>query len=220
MDKKFKYWIILFKNKSKSKIMNKFKKYSDALLYYNNLLKENKHSVIFETQRINARSTIFELGLVERTSGKSIPIYKIDEFERNKKIEIGDGEYSFKKLEPFKIAEKIFDIQTNKRITVGELLSKYLSSKKLSMVSSLNNKLIIQPEDDIFIFSTKNINEAHRLMDILSLHLKENDKGNFLFIKDFDTAQRSYLYEVIEKRGYSRDWLYRASTTHKPRKSK
>jgi hypothetical protein len=79
-----------------------------------------------------------------------------------------DDGFNLIKLKPHKVDEKIFDIQQNKKIFVSELITKYLRGFEIKMVFSLNNKIVIQKDDDFKIFSLKNEGESERLVDCLS----------------------------------------------------
>ena len=59
------YIIVLFKNKSKKKIINKFKTKERAIEFYKKMIEGN--DVIFDCQTENGKSCFFELGLLEKT---------------------------------------------------------------------------------------------------------------------------------------------------------
>jgi len=207
--------VVLFKNKSKKKIINKFKTFKRANAFYKKLLDQSEN-VIFPKVWENANPAKYELGLLEK-KGKNELIYMTDELGRNVKVVLEDDQYSFKKIENYNTEERIYDLQINKKISIDKFISKYLSKKTTKMVSSLNNKIIVQYDDNVFLFSTKTTEESHRLIDCLTKHFIDKKIGGTMFVKDVDSSQRAYLYSVLEQKGFSKKMLYRLTTTHSPR---
>lgn len=62
------YLIVLFKNKIKKKIINKFKTSKKANDYYKSLL-EKSDEVIFDKKYENGFECSYEIALLEKTSG-------------------------------------------------------------------------------------------------------------------------------------------------------
>jgi hypothetical protein len=75
------------------------------------------------------------------------------------------------------------------------------------MVSKLNNKIVIQDDDKLDLFILKNINDADRFMQFLEEKIPNKNK-TYMLVRDVSTSQRKYLYEELEKKGYSRKLLY------------
>ena len=75
------YLIVLFKNKEKRKIINKFKTSKKALKYYDSLLSDS-NNVIFETKTENGLGCSFDLALMEIKGSKSEKTYIKDELVR------------------------------------------------------------------------------------------------------------------------------------------
>ena len=84
----------------------------------------------------------------------------------------------------------------------------------MKMVSSINNKIVVQKDDECYLFSLKNHNEALRFIDCLSQLFFKEKKSNCLFVKDNSKAQRKYLIDLLSKKGVDKKILYRKSTTH------
>ena len=61
----YNFQIVLFKNKIKKKIINKFKTYKRALLQFETITGESKN-VIFPVKFENGVSSIYELAILER----------------------------------------------------------------------------------------------------------------------------------------------------------
>ena len=116
-------------------------------------------------------------------------------------------------INTFKIEEEVFDVQTNLKITTEGLIKKYLKKQGVKMISSLNNKIIVQNEDEIFLFTTKNVTESVRFLDCVSNYFHRIKRGDCLFVKDVSTPQKKYLYNLLESRGFDKKILYRKFTT-------
>lgn len=205
--------IVLFKNKVKKKIINKFKTFKKAENYYKSLLNKSEN-VIFEKKIENTISCKHEIALLEKNGVENI-MYNTDELGRSIKVVLEDPQYVIRKINNYKIEEKIFDISRNKKITVTEFIKNFLSENSTRMVSSLNNKIIIQDNENINLFSLKDSNEAHRFIDVLNEYLISINKNTVIFVKDVDSSQRSYIYKILEEKGFDKKMLYRSKTTHR-----
>ena len=213
----YNYLIVLFKNKVKKKIINKFQTLQKTELTFKKLI-EASNSVIFEKKMENGVPCHYELALIEKYSGFSSNVYIKDEIGRQRKVELEDDNYRILKIVPFSIPDKILDINTGKRITSETFIKKYLPEKQLSMVSSLNNKLIVQHDDEHKLFTLKTISDAQRLIDSLFDYFMDNKRSDVIFVKDISTVQRKYLYNILEEKGFSKSYLQRHSTTHPSKK--
>jgi hypothetical protein len=210
-----KFIIVLFKNKLKKKIINKFKTFKKAKNFYDDLLNKSEN-VIFDKKWENAVECKYDIALLEKNGINEI-IYTTDELGRNIKVNLEDDNYTFRKITPYKLEEKIYDLQLNRRISISELIKKYLSGLGIKLISSLNNKIVIQQDDNFSIFSTKNTEESHRLVDSLTKHFINIGRSDFIFVKDIDSAQRAYLYKILDEKGFDKKMLYRTKTTYLPR---
>jgi len=207
------YTIILFKNKVRYKILKKYITFKKAEKYYNDLLKKNQ-DVFFGVETECAKPVEFELALIEKYSNKIIPLFKTDPLGRNIPIKSDNDEFTIIKLEPYKLPEKIFHIDKKSRMDCNDVVKKFLNGDVLKMISKLNNKIIIQDEDKFNLFSLKSDSDATRFIDNLQNKLLSSGKNNCLFVKDTDKAQKKYLYEMLEEKGYDKKMLYRVTTTH------
>ena len=86
-----------------------------------------------------------------------------------------------------------------------------LSEKNnLKLVSKLNNKIIIQSDEQIRLFSLKNESDSERLFEILS----QEQKRAYIMAPEVSIEQRKYLYNLLENYGFDKSMLYRKSTTY------
>jgi hypothetical protein len=88
----------------------------------------------------------------------------------------------------------------------------------LKMISVLNNKIVLQEDEKIHLFTLKSESESSRFVDCMSLHFFKIKRGDCLFVKDYSTAQRKYLYSLLESNGIDKKILYRKFTTLPPSK--
>jgi hypothetical protein len=207
------YLVVLFKNKKRKRIIKKFVTLSRAKKLYNQLINESKE-VIFEVLVENGKECKFELGLIENKTNQSAPVYMTDDFGRTVKVKLEDDGMSLLEIIPYREEELIYDVQTKKKITSQELVKKYFKTDGLKMLSVLNNKAILQKDEEIYLFSLKNESECSRFVDSLSTHFFKTKRGDCLFIKDYSSAQRKYLYELLESNGFDKKVLYRKFTTY------
>ena len=199
------YIIVLFKNKIKKKIIKKFKTLNNAKKFYNTLL-EKSDSVIFNMET--------EIGFLEKNV-TPLPYYVKDDFGRQIKIELEDPDYSLTKLSKFKKEELIFDVSKSKRVSVQYLIKQYLPKLGIKLVSKINNKIVIQNNSEINLFSLKTEGDTNRLMDGLSSYLLSKGRIDCILVKDSSKGQKKYLYDLLNDAGYSKSVLYRRFTTYK-----
>lgn len=207
------YLVVLFKNKKKKKIIKKFITLSRAKNYFDGLI-EKSNEVIFEVLVENGKECKFELGLISLTTNQSSPVYMTDEFGRSIKVKLDENGMSILNLKPFRDEDLIYDVRNKKKITTQEFIKRYLKGDGLKMVSVLNNKVILQRDEKIDLFSLKNESECSRFVECLSSYFFKIKRGDCLFIKDCSSPQRKYLYELLESNGFDKKVLYRKFTTY------
>lgn len=208
-----RYLVILFKNKKKKKILNKFVSFERAKLYYKSIIKKSEE-VIFDVNYEKGNASIYEVGIVEIGSVGDFPVYVTDSMGRNIKVKLDEDNMYLKEISLYRKEELIFDVDKNKKIKIDYFIKKYLTKDTLKVVSILNNKIIVQKDEDIKLFSVKNEMDASRFVECLSDYFFKNRRNDCLFVKDTSTPQRKYLFELLEKSGFDKKILYRKFTTH------
>lgn len=206
------YLIVLFKNKVRHKILKKYITYKKAKNYFDEQVRKSEE-VVFDKLIVNGKECKFEVGLIEKSSKQLVPVYMTDEMGRNIKVKLENDGLTMIQIVPFKIEEEVFDIQKNVRISVPQLIRRYLSRDGIKMVSTLNNKIIIQNNDDVSLFSLKSNSEANRFIDCLSHYFFKIKRGDCIFVKDVSSAQKKYLYKILSEKGIDKKILYRKFTT-------
>ena len=123
-----------------------------------------------------------------------------------------------KQIKPYKVEEKIYDWLTNERITFDMLIKQYCIRKEMKSISTLHNKLIIQINDKFFVFSLKNVDDSHRLLETIENYFRQNGRDDAIFIKDTSIIQRKWIYDLLVRNGFNKQKLYRQTTTFSKRK--
>jgi hypothetical protein len=205
-----KYLIVLFKNKERKKIINKFKTYERAKNFFDKKINED---VIFDKRVENGRDCYFELGLLEKNSENFDSVFVKDDMGRQIKVELDDSDYKIIKISTYKVEDLIFDVSKNKRISFNNFYRTYLPRNGVKLVSKINNKIIVQEDDNINLFSLKCDKESDRFFTILNEQLMLRGRTDCILVPDSSKAQKKYLYELLESKGISKSILYRRSTT-------
>lgn len=205
--------IVLFKNKIKKKIINKFKTYNNAKKFYDKILSES-NTVIFNMETENGKYCEYELGFLERGVAHR-PYFVRDKYGRQIRVDLEDPNFNLKILNDYKKEELLFDITKSKRITVLTMIKEYLPKVGVKMISKLNNKIIIQNNEKIHLFSLKTEEDSNRLIDTLSEYMINQERIDCILIKDGSKEQKKYMYDLLNKNGYDKSILYRKFTTYK-----
>jgi hypothetical protein len=82
------------------------------------------------------------------------------------------------------------------------------------LVSKLNNKIVVQNEDNVNLFTMKNELDAQRLIENLTQRFIKLKRGDCMFVLDVSSPQRKYLYKLLIDKGYDVNYLYRKETTY------
>ena len=98
-----------------------------------------------------------------------------------------------------------------------DLVKKYCKTKNLKSIYTLNNKICIQVDSDVKVFSLKDKNESVRFLDSLQDYFFTIGRYDAIFVKDISNAQRKWIYEVLEEKGFEKKRLYRLKTTFSKR---
>ena len=207
MEKKYKIVLlgddlpkkVLFKSNVKRNIQQKFKK----------LGKSTKP--LFTRKYVKRKICQFHLGLFSLEPTKD-SIYIKDKFGRNIIKDLKLDNYFLIDLVPFYIEELIYDHQTKKRISFDYFYNSYLTVTDFIQLFTLNNKIIIQKDENVNIFSLKNIDDTNRFISLIKNEMINNNKVNCLIVQDYDTIQRKQLYKLLTRKGFKRSFLYKHYT--------
>jgi|694.fasta_scaffold70645_4 hypothetical protein len=213
MDKK--YIIVLFKNKKKRKIIKGYNTEKRAKKFFNEKVKSNdiKFPMLYE----NAEKVEYEIGLLTNQSKIQKTLYTIDELGRNQIVNIEDPDFIFLDIKKYDLEEKIYDWQTEEKITYDYFYKKYLPSKELKSIFTVHNKIIIQINEDFNVFSLKNNFDSVRLLETLQEDFVNTGRMDGIFVRDTSTTQRKWIYNVLVENGFDKQRLYRRKTTFSKR---
>jgi len=206
----------LFKNKKKKKLIKGYKTESNAKSKFKSILKENK--VKFPVYYENAEPCNFELGLLTNQSSYQKSLFTTDDLGRNNLVKLeGKSDYIFMDIKTYLVEEKIYDWQTDDRITYDEMVSNYCKKNTLKNISTLNNKLIIQIDEQFYLFSLKNTEDSVRLLQTMEHDFMTSGRRDAFFVRDMSTVHRKWMYNLLESHGFDRKKLYRQNTTYSKR---
>ncbi len=204
---------MLFKNRTKKKIINKFVTYKRAKALYDKMVKESD-GVVFETKHENGKPCVYDLAILERVGNNFIPLFVTDELGRSIKVDIDDPEWVMIELSSYRVPEHIQDYQTNTKISYEFFEKKYLSKDGLKMLSMLNNKVVLQRDEEMFLFSLKNEEDCNRFLSSLEDYYLSINRMDVLIVRNLSSPNKKYLYQILQDRGFNKKFLYRKTTTH------
>jgi hypothetical protein len=209
----YNFQIVLFKNKIKKKIINKFKTYKKTNDKFKILIEES-NDVVFPVKYENGSHSFYELAILEKKKSSGEKLFIKDELGRQIKVGLDDEEFTISKIISYEIEEEFLDYQTKKKIDSKNFIKKYLSVVGVKMISKLNNKIVVQIDESYNLFTLKNNLDADRFLDDLGQYLRKINKNDCILVKDYSTIHRKYLYDILVNQGFPRAYLQRHSTTH------
>ena len=106
----------------------------------------------------------------------------------------------------------IYNHQTQSKVSYCEVIDTYLPTDGFKQVFTINNKLVIQNDNEFKMFSLKTVSDAARLIDLIEFDLLDEIRVDCLFVRDTNTVQRKQLYTLLEGAGYDRAFLRKQYT--------
>jgi hypothetical protein len=206
------YILVLFKNKKKRKIIKRYYTEKNAKKQFDTLIKKNSE-IIFEKKIENTDEVVFHLGLLTNKIKTQNTLVLIDDLGRNEIAKLDDKNYVFIDIKNYNIEEKLYDYQKKIKITFNEFIKFYCKNTNLKNIFSINNKVCVQEDENIFLFSFKNINESNRFLNLLESFFFNNNRNDSIFVRDVSITQRKWIYDMLEKHGFNKKNLYRQKTT-------
>ncbi len=204
-----KYFIVLFCNKKKVKILYKCMKRTTVYEYWREFKTEKKPRYVKQQGGKRNRELIYELGLIFPNNRWATQIWVKDSLGRNEPAIIEDDKFRIKEIVPYWEEELIYDYSIKKRIRYHQMMEYIESVTEIAQIFTLNNKLFVQVEEDVRLFGNKNIKDADRLLELVKEDLLKKKRGNFIFVRDVTTHQRTLLYNLLESKGFKRQELFR-----------
>lgn len=204
-----KYFIVLFCNKKRVKIMYRSMKSNTAYEKWREFKTQKVPRFLKVQNRKRNNDVVYELALIFPKTRWVTKTYVKDSLGRNVEATFEDENFRIKEIIPYWKEELIYDFQKKTRVRYHNFFDEIMEIDEISQIFTLNNKLFVQCDDDIRLFGNKNLNDAERLFGILREDLLKKKKSNFIFVKDITTAQRKQLYTLLESKGFKRSELFR-----------
>ena len=204
-----KYFIVLFCNKKRVKIFYRCQKKNTVYEYWHEYKTQKKPRFLKTQNRKRNNDVVYELALVFPNNRWSTKTFVKDSLGRLIEAKYEDDKFRIKEIIPYWKEELIYDFQKKTRIRYHELLDSILSVTEIAQIFTLNNKLFIQNENDVFLYGNKNIKDTKRLFELVREDVLSKKRGNFIFVKDVSTAQRKILYKLLESKGFKKSELFR-----------
>lgn len=209
----YKFLVILFKNNSKKKIINKFVTFDRAKKFYKKLLDESKNT-IFPKNYSNGVKSEYELSIISSDSKLQEVKYVKDEFGRQIKLELENSGFKIIDINPYNVEEEFIHYKSKKKYNSKKFIDKFLKHSGIKLISKLNNKIVLQNDEKIELFTLKNDDDASRFIDCINNFFSKTNRMDCILVKDVSTAQRKYLYNILVENGFPKSYLFRHSTTH------
>lgn len=204
-----KYFIVLFCNKKRKKILYRCMKRTTLTEYWHQFKTQKKPDFIKLQGSKRNQEQVYELALIFPNNRWATDIWVKDSLGRNFPAKSEDKKYRIKEIIPYWEEEQIYDFQTKKRIRLHELLEKIVPITEIAQIFTLNNKLFVQAENEIWLYGNKNKPDTERLFEIVKEKIIKKRMGNFIFVRDITTHQRKLLYNLLESKGFKRQELFR-----------
>lgn len=204
-----KYFIVLFCNKKRIKILHRCMKKNTIYEYWREFKTQKVPPFIKLQGGERKKELVYEMALIFPNNRWATATYVRDSLGRNIEAKIENDKFRIKEIIPYWQEEMIYDFNTKKRIRYHEMMEYILTINEIAQIFTLNNKLFVQVENDIRLFGNKNLSDSSRLFEIVKNDLIKRKKGNFIFVKDITTHQRKLLYTLLESKGYKRSELFR-----------
>ena len=207
-----KYFVVLFKNNVKRKIIKKFSNLKNAKDFFENLKKKSQE-VSFPKKIENGKACSFTIGLISEGNSNNELVFIKDDFGRNIKVKFDDDRFSLLGISPYNIEEELFDVRKKTKIKLDEILNYLRGIDTLKVVYCLNNKVVIQKDEDFRLFSLKTEEESIRFINSISERFYALNRKDCMFVTDISTPQRKYLLKLLSDNGFDKRSLYRKFTT-------
>ena len=204
-----KYFIVLFCNKKRVKILYRCQKKATVYDYWHEYKTEKKPRFVKTQNRKRNNEVVYELALIFPNNRWATKTFVKDSLGRLIETKYEDDKFRIKEIIPYWKEELIYDLQKKTRVRYHEILEQIMSINEIGQIFTLNNKLFVQNDDNILLFGNKNIRDSKRLFELIREDVLRKKKGNFIFVKDVSTAQRKILYQLLESKGFKKSELFR-----------
>jgi hypothetical protein len=204
-----KYFIVLFCNKKKIKMLYRCQKLTTVYEHWREYKTQKQPRFLKIQGGKRKQELVYELALIFPNNRWSTKTFVRDSLGRTIEAKMEDKKFRIKEIIPYWKEELIYDFQKKEHVRYHIMLEEIMGISEIGQIFTLNNKLFVQNENDIRLYGNKNIKDAERLFDLVREDLLKKKKSNFIFVKDVTTAQRKLLYTLLESKGFKRTELFR-----------
>ena len=150
-----KYFIVLFCNKKKVKILHRCQKKTTIYEYWREFRTERPPRFL-KTQGMKRNTEVlYELALIFPNNRWSTKTFVKDSLGRLMEAKMENEKLRIKEIVPYWKEELIYDFQQKKRIRYHEMFDEILKVTEIGQVFTLNNKLFIQNDNNIKLYGNK-----------------------------------------------------------------
>ena len=171
-----KYFIVLFCNKKRVKILYRCMKRTKVYEYWREYKTEKKPKFIKLQGNKRKLELVYELALIFPNNRWATKTYVKDSLGRNIEAKIEDNKFRIKEIIPYWEEELVYDFQIKKRIRYHDMINQIISIKDIAQIFTLNNKLFVQIDNDVKFFGNKNIPDANRLFELVKEDLIRSEE--------------------------------------------
>ena len=172
-----KYFIVLFCNKKRIKVLYGCQKRTTVYEYWREFKTQKQPPFLQKQGGKRKQELLFELALIFPNNRWSKSVYVKDSLGRNIEAKIEDDKYRIKEIIPYWKEELIYDFQIKKRIRFHEMMEKIYPISEIAQIFTLNNKLFVQVENNVWLYGNKNLNDTERLFGLVRENLTKKKKG-------------------------------------------
>jgi len=204
-----KYFIVLFCNNKKLKVLYRCQTIKTVYEHWREYKTQRQPRFLKMQGGKRNKELVFELVLIFPNNRWSKKTFIKDGLGRNIEAQMEDGKFRIKELIPYWKEEYIYNFQIKDHVRYHNMMDEILKITDVAQVFTLNNKLFVQNENDIWLYGNKNLKDTERLFNLVREDLLNKKKNNFIFVRDVTTAQRKSLYTLLESKGFKRSELFR-----------
>ena len=211
MQDKYKYNIIILKNKCKVKKVLFWSQKEETSLKRWNTYSRRKEKVVIHKTTAKYKPVEYDLVFAHQVEENPKPYEYKDSLGRNVSISL-EGSWEIVNMEPYKIEEK-FKVYGRRKMSVKEIVGYLiLPLDTLTSIGIVHNKLIMHNEHKAELILCKSVVDAERLYDAINKITKGRNK-NLLYGRRYEGSLMTYaLKQVKDKLNVSNRILYSKST--------
>ena len=155
-----KYFIAIFCNKKKEKILYRCQKKNTVYEHWREYKTQRPPRFPMKLKggsRKKHQEVVYELVLVFPNNRWATKTYVKDSLGRTIEAKLENDKFRIKEIIPYWKEELIYDFHAKERIRYHEMLEQIMKVEGISQIFTLNSKLFVQNDNDILLFGNKNI---------------------------------------------------------------